>query len=269
MVSPAPSGAVRCCRRGWTRVTVVRQQRAEKTRCALLAAAAAEFAQHGYTGATLMRISKRAGVILGALTFHFPAKEQLAEAVTEAGASATRAAPQQPDHWLDTGTRGSRRADQCARPTARGGPQRTGGNQAGSGTAQFRHRLARCLDSCPAPCAGTGPRGQSHSVPPVGRGTAGGPSAGRRRSRGPMRPPRPCRPGRSLSAVGSSLRRHTGHAGRPHPEPAPRRYHQRRSVQRRPFLPNCPVLYACRSDIWVRGLPSTWRSRSRTRFRIA
>jgi AcrR family transcriptional regulator len=71
---------------------VLRQARAEQTRAALIDAAAEQFARHGYTGATLARISQSAGVTSGALTFHFLTKEDLALAVVEAGASAVRSA---------------------------------------------------------------------------------------------------------------------------------------------------------------------------------
>jgi AcrR family transcriptional regulator len=71
---------------------VVRQARAQQTRSSLIDAAAAQFARHGYTGATVARISRSAGVTSGALTFHFLTKEDLAHAVSEAGAEAARSA---------------------------------------------------------------------------------------------------------------------------------------------------------------------------------
>jgi AcrR family transcriptional regulator len=71
---------------------VLRQARAERTRSSLIDAAAAQFARHGYTGATLARISQLAGVTSGALTFHFLAKEDLAHAVVKTGAAAARSA---------------------------------------------------------------------------------------------------------------------------------------------------------------------------------
>lgn len=67
-----------------------RQERAEQTRRRLVEAAAAEFAEHGYSGASLHGIVRAAGVTMGALTFHFPTKSALAQAVQEAGAAATR-----------------------------------------------------------------------------------------------------------------------------------------------------------------------------------
>ncbi len=70
----------------------MRQGRAEQTRRTLIQAAAGEFDRHGYSGAALSRISKAAGVTLGALTFHFPTKNDLADAVGMSGASETRIA---------------------------------------------------------------------------------------------------------------------------------------------------------------------------------
>lgn len=61
------------------------QQRAERTRRRIVAAAAEEFAETGYPSATLHRIARGAGVTMGALTFHFPTKAALAQAVRQAG----------------------------------------------------------------------------------------------------------------------------------------------------------------------------------------
>ncbi|WP_053645739.1 TetR/AcrR family transcriptional regulator [Streptomyces sp. XY431] len=70
----------------------MRQERARQTRRALLQAAATEFDLHGYEGTSLARISRTAGVTLGALTFHFPSKAALADAVRSEGAALTGAA---------------------------------------------------------------------------------------------------------------------------------------------------------------------------------
>ncbi|THA36625.1 TetR/AcrR family transcriptional regulator [Streptomyces sp. A1277] len=70
---------------------MARQERAEQTRRKLVEAAAEEFAAHGYSGASLSGIVRSAGVTMGALTFHFPSKSLLADAVQEAGEDATRA----------------------------------------------------------------------------------------------------------------------------------------------------------------------------------
>lgn len=69
---------------------MARQERAEQTRQRIVRAAAAEFAEHGYDGTSLHRIVRSAGVTMGALTFHFPSKSALADAVQEAGTTATR-----------------------------------------------------------------------------------------------------------------------------------------------------------------------------------
>ncbi|MFJ2768462.1 TetR family transcriptional regulator [Streptomyces sp. NPDC087300] len=71
---------------------MVKQERAIRTRRALVVAAAAEFDRDGYDGTSLSRISRAAGISMGALTFHFQAKSELAEAVEEAGRTVTRAA---------------------------------------------------------------------------------------------------------------------------------------------------------------------------------
>jgi AcrR family transcriptional regulator len=71
---------------------VVKQERAQQTRLALLRAAAAEFDRYGYAGTSLSRITRAAGVTMGALTFHFPTKSALADAVRARAAATTRAA---------------------------------------------------------------------------------------------------------------------------------------------------------------------------------
>lgn len=68
----------------------MKQVRAVRTREALVLAAAAEVDQHGYTGAGLKRITGRAGASMGALTFHFQNKADLARAVLDAGSERAR-----------------------------------------------------------------------------------------------------------------------------------------------------------------------------------
>ncbi|MDI5983012.1 TetR/AcrR family transcriptional regulator, partial [Amycolatopsis magusensis] len=58
-----------------------KQERAQKTREEILRAAAEVFDERGYHGAGMREIMKRAGVTLGAVYFHFPNKEALAQAV--------------------------------------------------------------------------------------------------------------------------------------------------------------------------------------------
>ncbi|MEU7580451.1 TetR/AcrR family transcriptional regulator [Streptomyces sp. NPDC041068] len=77
-----------------------------KTRRALIAAAAAEFDRNGYAGTSLARVCSAAGVTMGALTFHFPTKGDLASAVGDEGADLTcealRATAQRPAQGLGT-----------------------------------------------------------------------------------------------------------------------------------------------------------------------
>ncbi|MET8977505.1 ScbR family autoregulator-binding transcription factor [Streptomyces sp. NPDC004539] len=60
---------------------VIKQERAVRTRAALLRAAAEEFAESGYAGANVSSIADRAGLTLGALYFHFRNKGELARAI--------------------------------------------------------------------------------------------------------------------------------------------------------------------------------------------
>ncbi|POX44138.1 TetR family transcriptional regulator [Streptomyces sp. Ru71] len=62
---------------------MAQQERAVRTRRAVLEAAATVFAEHGYTAATVADILKAAGVTKGALYFHFDSKEALAKGVLE------------------------------------------------------------------------------------------------------------------------------------------------------------------------------------------
>ncbi|MFC9297673.1 TetR family transcriptional regulator [Streptomyces sp. NPDC057011] len=61
------------------------------TRNHLIAVAGVEFDRNGYDGTSFSRLSRSAGVSIGALTFHFSAKAELASAVEESGRSTTRA----------------------------------------------------------------------------------------------------------------------------------------------------------------------------------
>ncbi|WP_432073744.1 ScbR family autoregulator-binding transcription factor [Streptomyces wuyuanensis] len=72
---------------------MTKQERAARTRDALLLAAAQEFQRHGYDRAKLSAISSQAGVSSGALHFHFENKAALAEALrTDASRALRRAA---------------------------------------------------------------------------------------------------------------------------------------------------------------------------------
>lgn len=71
---------------------MVKQERAARTRSILVKAAAQEFDRNGYEGTSLARVSRRAGISMGALTFHFASKADLADTVQSHGRLATRAA---------------------------------------------------------------------------------------------------------------------------------------------------------------------------------
>lgn len=79
---------------------MVKQERALLTRERLVRAAADAFALDGYTGSSLQDICGRAGISMGALTFHFAKKNDLARAVKEAGIAVTR-------HEVDRTRRGA------------------------------------------------------------------------------------------------------------------------------------------------------------------
>ncbi|MFJ4471797.1 ScbR family autoregulator-binding transcription factor [Streptomyces sp. NPDC089424] len=62
---------------------MAKQERAIRTRRAILEAAGAVFDEHGYTSTTISMVQERAEVTKGALYFHFPSKESLAQAVLD------------------------------------------------------------------------------------------------------------------------------------------------------------------------------------------
>ncbi|MET9077978.1 TetR/AcrR family transcriptional regulator [Streptomyces sp. NPDC004232] len=70
---------------------MAKQERALWTRRTLLRAAAGEFDRHGYTGSSLAQIARAADISMGALTFHFASKRDLADSVVEEGNAATLA----------------------------------------------------------------------------------------------------------------------------------------------------------------------------------
>ncbi|WP_346009685.1 ScbR family autoregulator-binding transcription factor [Streptomyces sp. SID1328] len=69
------------------------QERAVKMRASIVRAAAEEFDQHGYAATSTANIVRRAGCTMGALYFHFPAKEHLARAVMAEQAADLPAVP--------------------------------------------------------------------------------------------------------------------------------------------------------------------------------
>lgn len=77
----------------------VQQDRARRTRTAIVRSAAREFDRNGYTATSVDTILEGSGVTKGAFYFHFPSKELLAVAIVEAmhvrWAPAVR-------HWAET-----------------------------------------------------------------------------------------------------------------------------------------------------------------------
>lgn len=69
---------------------MVKQERAARTRQALIRAGAEVFAKEGFAPASLSTISRRAGVSNGALHFHFESKKALALAVEAEALEAVR-----------------------------------------------------------------------------------------------------------------------------------------------------------------------------------
>ncbi|MCX5199797.1 ScbR family autoregulator-binding transcription factor [Streptomyces sp. NBC_00249] len=67
---------------------MVKQERAARTREALVRAAAEAFAEEGFVAASIAAISRRAGLTSGALHFHFESKTALALAVEDRAADA-------------------------------------------------------------------------------------------------------------------------------------------------------------------------------------
>lgn len=64
---------------------MAKHERSERTVELLMISAAKGFAAHGFSGATLSDVSRAAGVTKGALFFHFPTKDELADAVLRRG----------------------------------------------------------------------------------------------------------------------------------------------------------------------------------------
>lgn len=83
---------------------MARQERAVRTRRAVLEAAAKVFAEYGYSAATVVDILKVAGITKGALYFHFDSKEALARGVIDA--QVEQSLPPQDfkaQEWVDQG----------------------------------------------------------------------------------------------------------------------------------------------------------------------
>ncbi|MEU3838460.1 ScbR family autoregulator-binding transcription factor [Streptomyces sp. NPDC028635] len=84
---------------------MARQERAVRTRRAVIEAAARVFAERGYAAATIAEILERAGVTKGALYFHFDSKEALARGVIEAQLTNDYFVPRELklQEWVDVG----------------------------------------------------------------------------------------------------------------------------------------------------------------------
>ncbi len=65
------------------------QERARRTRAAIVESAAAEFSKRGYAAASINAILEHSNATKGAMYFHFDSKEDLARAVLEEGSSDT------------------------------------------------------------------------------------------------------------------------------------------------------------------------------------
>ncbi|WP_405543924.1 TetR/AcrR family transcriptional regulator [Streptomyces phaeochromogenes] len=74
---------------------MARQERAIRTRRALLVAAAEVFDEVGYEAATISDVLKKSGMTKGALYFHFTSKEELAQAVLAAQVESLPRVPEQ------------------------------------------------------------------------------------------------------------------------------------------------------------------------------
>lgn len=73
------------------------QERARRTRAAIVESAAAEFSKRGYAAASINAILEHSNATKGAMYFHFDSKEDLARAVLEEGLERYRALV---DRWL-------------------------------------------------------------------------------------------------------------------------------------------------------------------------
>ncbi|AOR36460.1 gamma-butyrolactone-binding protein [Streptomyces fodineus] len=84
---------------------MAQQERAVRTRRAVLEAAAAVFAERGYAAATIAEILNRAGVTKGALYFHFDSKAALAQGVLQEQIATEYCVPRELklQEWVDAG----------------------------------------------------------------------------------------------------------------------------------------------------------------------
>lgn len=91
---------------------MAQQERAVRTRRAVLEAAATVFAERGYAAATIAEILRRAGVTKGALYFHFGSKAALARGVLQEQLRPAYHLPREPklQEWVDAGAASRRPA---------------------------------------------------------------------------------------------------------------------------------------------------------------
>lgn len=73
------------------------QERARRTRAAIIRSAAVEFGKSGYAAASLNRILEGSRATKGAMYFHFDSKEDLARAVLDSAVERYRATT---ERWL-------------------------------------------------------------------------------------------------------------------------------------------------------------------------
>jgi AcrR family transcriptional regulator len=76
----------------------IKQERAARTRAVIARAAAEVFAELGFSGASVTKITQRAGLTLGAMYFHFESKEALAREIVRD--QPARVTPPHPSHGL-------------------------------------------------------------------------------------------------------------------------------------------------------------------------
>ncbi|WP_328904613.1 TetR/AcrR family transcriptional regulator (plasmid) [Streptomyces sp. NBC_00441] len=69
---------------------MAKRVKALRTRALLLEAAASAFSGNGFHGTSLAQVVEKSGMTMGALTYHFASKDDLADAVEEEGAEVTR-----------------------------------------------------------------------------------------------------------------------------------------------------------------------------------
>lgn len=74
------------------------QERAKRTRSAIVHSAAVEFSKRGFAAASINAILENSGATKGAMYFHFASKEDLARAVLDEGIVRYRALV---DRWMD------------------------------------------------------------------------------------------------------------------------------------------------------------------------